>query len=80
VSGARPGGQENHGYGSGYLEVAPRIPRGGPHHVCGVALCSVWHHTICILGNRCKEDAIWIPRGSPTDTKRWPQPRVWCGT
>jgi len=27
----------------GYLEVAPRIPRGGLNHVCGVALYSVWY-------------------------------------
>ena len=24
-------------------EVAPTDSRGGPHHVCGVSLCSVWH-------------------------------------
>jgi len=33
----------------GYLEVAPRIPRGGPHHMCGVALCSVWHFAPLVI-------------------------------
>ena len=26
---------------------SPTDLRGGPHHVCGVALCSVWHFTLC---------------------------------
>ena len=35
--------------------TTPGIPRGGPHHLCGVALCSVWHlapHIVCVPGNR----------------------------
>ena len=29
--------------GNRILEVAPMDSRGGPHHVYGVALCSMWH-------------------------------------
>jgi len=33
------------------LEVAPTDPKRWSHHVCGVALCSVWHlspHIMCV--------------------------------
>jgi len=67
VSGAGPGGQENHRYGSGYQEVAPRIPRGGPHHECGVALNSkpyaFWVTGAKRMQSRYLEVAPRIPRG-----------------
>ena len=42
-------------------EVAPTDSRGGPHHVCGVALCSMWHFSL-------KVDT----RGSPIDSRGGP--------
>ena len=51
-------------------EVAPTDSRGGPHHVYGVALCSVWHFALRVLDSR----------GGPHGFKRWPPPCVWCGT
>jgi len=56
-------------------EVAPTDLRGGPHHVCGVALCSMWHFSLRV-------DSGGSPTGSkggPHRFKRWPLPRVWCG-
>ena len=57
-------------------EVAPTDSRGGPHHMCGVALCSMWHFALRVDSE-----------GSPTDSrdgrhrfKRWPPPHVWCDT
>ena len=41
-------------------EVAPTDSRGGPHHVCGVALCSMWHFALC---------GEWILEVAPTDSK-----------
>jgi len=52
-------------------EVASTNSRGGPHHVRGVALCSVWVDT----GGSPIDS-----RGGPHRFKRWPPPRVWCGT
>ena len=43
-------------------EVAPTDSRGGPHHVCGVALCSVWHFALREMDSR----------GGPHGFKRWP--------
>ena len=51
-------------------EVAPKDSRGGPHHVCGVALCSVWHFALRGMDSR----------GGPHGFKRWPPLCVWCGT
>ena len=51
-------------------EVAPTDSRGGPHHVCGVILCSMWHFALREMDSR----------GGPYEFKRWPPPRVWCGT
>ena len=51
-------------------EVAPTDSRGGPHHVCGVALCSMWHFALREMDSR----------GGPHRFKRWPPPREWCGT
>jgi len=52
-------------------EVAPTDSRGGPHHMCGLALCSVWHFALC---------GEWILEVAPHGFKRWPPPHVWCGT
>jgi len=43
MSGAGSGRQEAMDAVVDTYRWPPRIPRGGPHHVCGVALCSVWH-------------------------------------
>jgi len=51
-------------------EVAPTDPRGGPHHVCGVALCSMWHFALRGMDSR----------GGPHGFKRWPPLCIWCGT
>jgi len=57
-------------------EVAPTDSRGGPHHVCGVALCSMWHFALRVDIRGSPTDS----RGGPHRFKRWPLPRVWCGT
>jgi len=57
-------------------EVAPTDSRGGPHHVCGVALCSMWHFTLRVDSGGSPTDS----RGGPHKFKSWPPPRVWCGT
>ena len=44
-------------------EVAPTDSRGGPHHVCGVALYSVWHFALC---------GEWILEVAPTDSRGGP--------
>ena len=44
-------------------EVVPTDSRGGPHHVCGVALCSVWHFALC---------GEWILEVAPTDSRGGP--------
>ena len=41
-------------------EVAPTDSRGGPHRVCGVALCFVWHFALC---------GEWILEVDPTDSR-----------
>ena len=33
-------------------EVAPTDSRGGPHHVCVVALCSIWHFALRGMDSR----------------------------
>jgi len=30
------------------VESSPTDSRGGPHHVCGVALCSMWHFALSV--------------------------------
>jgi len=35
------------GDGPHIQEVAPTYSRGGPHHVYGVALYSMWHFALC---------------------------------
>jgi len=50
-------------------EVAPTDSRGGPHHVCDVALCSMWHFAL----------RGWILEVAPTDSRGGPH-RVRCGT
>ena len=57
-------------------EVAPTDSRGGPHHVCGVALCSMWHFALRVDTGGSPTDS----RGGPHRFKRWPPPCVWCGT
>ena len=57
-------------------EVAPTDSRGSPHHVCGVALCSMWHFALKVDIGGSPTDL----RGGPHRFKRWPPPRVWCGT
>jgi len=55
---------------------SPTDSRGGPHHVCGVALCSMWHFALRVDSGGSPRDS----RGGPHRFKRWPPPRVWCGT
>jgi len=43
-------------------EVAPTDSRGGPHHVCDVALCSMWHFAL----------RGWILEVAPTDSRGGP--------
>ena len=40
----------------------PTDSRGGPHHVCGVALCSMWHFAL----------RGWILEVAPTDSRGGP--------
>jgi len=49
-------------------EVAPTDSRGGPHHVCGVALCSMWHFALRVDSGGSPIDS----RGDPHRFKRWP--------
>ena len=42
-------------------EVAPTNSRVGPNHVCGVALCSMWHFALRVDTG-----------GSPTDSRGGP--------
>ena len=55
---------------------SPTDSRGGPHHACGVALCSMWHFALRVDIGGSPTDS----RGGPHRFKRWPPPRVWCGT
>ena len=57
-------------------EMAPTDSRGDPNHVCGVALCSMWHSALRFDTGGSPTDS----RGVPHRFKRWPPPRVWCGT
>ena len=57
-------------------KVAPADSRGGHHHVCGVALCSMWHFALRVDTEGSPTDS----RGGPYRFKRWPPPRVSCGT
>jgi len=50
-------------------EVAPTDSRGGPHHVCGVTLCSVWHFSLCGL---IQEVAPLIQEVARTDSRGGP--------
>ena len=83
MSGAGSGGQENHGRGSGYLEVAPMdTKRWPPPHVwCGtllrVALSSI-PYAFRVTGT--KRMRCGYLEVASIDIKRWPQPRVCCGT
>jgi len=42
---------------------SPTDSRGGPHHVCGVALCSAWHFVL---------RGEWILEVAPTDSRGGP--------
>jgi len=83
MSGVGLGGQENHGYGSGCLELAPtdtkRLPT--PHvwrdTLLRVALNSIPYAFRVIGTKRMRCGYLEV---APTDTKRWPPPRVWCDT
>jgi len=77
-------------------EVAPTDSRGGPHHVCGVTFCSMWHFALRVDTGGSPTDSrggphhvcgvalcsVWgmDSRGGPHRFKRWPPPRMWCGT
>ena len=50
--------------------------RGGPHYVCGVTLCSMWHFALRVDTRGSPTDS----RGGPYRFKGWPPPCVWCGT
>ena len=57
-------------------KVAPTDPRGGPHHVCDVALCSMWYFTLRVDTGGSATDS----RGGTYRFKRWPPSRVCCST
>ena len=48
-------------------EVAPTYSRGGPHHVCGVTLCSMWHFALRVD----QEVAPQIQEVAPTTCVVW---------
>jgi len=49
-------------------EVGPIDSRGGPHHVCGVALCSMWHFALRVDTGGSPQ----IQEVAPTDSRGGP--------
>jgi len=47
---------------------SPTDSRGGPHHVCGVTLCSMWHFALRVDSGGSPTDS----RGAPTDSRGGP--------